>query len=162
LYTASSCPKDPNTFIEGFGLAGEAADLFRSFFTDHRGDAARRYEGDGIQIRYFGHACVLIETKSTSIMIDPVIGYRLGSGLPRYSFADLPEQIDYVLITHDHQDHCLFETLFKIRHQVRNLIVPRCNSGSLIDPSLKLILERVGFQNVREVDEMECITLPDG
>jgi L-ascorbate metabolism protein UlaG (beta-lactamase superfamily) len=162
LYAARRCPKDPNALIEGFGLSGEDADLFGSFFTEHLSNGSTRYGGDGIQIRYFGHACVLIETKSTSILIDPVISYRLGNGIPRYSFQDLPDQIDYVLITHNHQDHCLFETLLKIRHMVKNVIVPRSNNGSLIDPSLKLILENVGFQNVREVDEMECVTLPDG
>jgi L-ascorbate metabolism protein UlaG (beta-lactamase superfamily) len=115
-----------------------------------------------VRVRYFGHACVLIETKSTSILIDPVISYRINEGIDRYSFTDLPERIDYVLITHNHQDHCVFETLLKIKHKVGQVIVPRSNNGSLLDPSLKLTLENVGFPNVREVDEMDSVPVADG
>jgi hypothetical protein len=34
-----------------------------------------------------------------------------------------------VLITHNHQDHILFETLLQIRHKVSEIIVPRGGSG---------------------------------
>src|SRR6478609_1532164 len=71
--------------------------------------------------------------------------------------AYLPEQIDYVLITHNHQDHVLFETLLQIRHKVKNILVPRSGVGNLQDPSLKLLLERCGFKNVIEIAEMEEI-----
>jgi len=62
-----------------------------------------------------------------------------------------------VLITHDHQDHVLFETLLQIRHKVKNVIVPRNSGGHLQDPSLKLLLENCGFKNVIEVSEMQEI-----
>ena len=69
--------------------------------------------------------------------------------------AYLPDQIDYVLITHNHQDHVLFETLLQIRHKVRNIVVPRNGGGHLQDPSLKLLLRSCGFKNVIEMSEME-------
>jgi L-ascorbate metabolism protein UlaG (beta-lactamase superfamily) len=62
--------------------------------------------------------------------------------------------IDYVLITHNHQDHILFETLLQIRHKVRHVIVPTGGGGALQDPSLKLLLQHVGFHNVVELAEM--------
>ena len=49
----------------------------------------------------------------------------------RYTYADLPETIDYVLITHNHQDHCMFETLLQLRHRIKNIIVPKNNGGGL-------------------------------
>jgi hypothetical protein len=35
--------------------------------------------------------------------------------------------------------------------------VPRCTGGALQDPSLKLLLQRIGFANVIELDEIETL-----
>jgi L-ascorbate metabolism protein UlaG (beta-lactamase superfamily) len=60
-----------------------------------------------------------------------------------------------VLITHNHQDHILFETLLPLRHKIKNIIVPRTTNGTLQDPNLKLVFNSMGFNNVIEIDEME-------
>lgn len=113
--------------------------------------------GAGLRWRYFGHACILIESRGISVLFDPVLSYSYNSDIPRYTFLDLPEKIDYVLITHNHQDHVLFETLLQIRHKVKNIIVPRNGGGQLQDPSLKLLLENTGFKNILEISEMESV-----
>jgi L-ascorbate metabolism protein UlaG (beta-lactamase superfamily) len=136
--------------------------LFSSFFTTVKPNARVRYQGDGIRIRYFGHACVLIETRDVSILSDPVISYNDHSLFDQYVHADLPEMIDYVLITHGHQDHIIFESLLQLRHQIRNLIVPKSSGAARMDPSLKLILQTIGFANVREIDELESIEIGNG
>ena len=136
--------------------------LFETLFSSQECQKTPKYNGDDIRIRYFGHACVLIETKEVSILCDPLIAYENSTGITRYSYADLPEEIDYVLITHNHQDHVMFETLLQIRYKIKNLIVPKSNKGSLLDPSLKLILQQIGFDNVRELDELETIKVQDG
>ncbi|MBF2002244.1 MAG: thioester reductase domain-containing protein [Synechococcales cyanobacterium M58_A2018_015] len=137
--------------------------VFASLFTDAT-TAVRFYppSEDVVRIRYFGHACVLIETQQVSILCDPLLGYHNQSTIPRYSFSELPETIDYVLITHNHQDHVMFETLLQLRYKIRTVLVPKSNKGSLIDPSLKLILQTIGFTQVQEVDELEQIELPEG
>lgn len=56
----------------------------------------------GTRITWLGHATVLVQTPAgTSILIDPFI-----TGNPKYpkNYA-LPEQIDYILLTHGHGDH---------------------------------------------------------
>jgi L-ascorbate metabolism protein UlaG (beta-lactamase superfamily) len=136
--------------------------LFSSFFDTNVARPAARYAGDGIRIRYFGHACVLIESRSVAIMTDPIVSYAISDGVPRYSYADLPEVIDYVLLTHNHQDHCMIETLLQLRHRIGQVVVPRNSGGTLADPSLKRVLETIGFDNVRELDEIETIALPGG
>ena len=135
---------------------------FAEFFTEEPASAATRYDGDAVRIRYFGHACILIESKDVSILTDPVISYKHGNGIPRYTFEDLPPFIDYVLITHNHQDHCMFETLLQLRHKVGSVIVPRNNGGGLADPSLKFVLQNIGFDHVREIDELESIPVAGG
>ena len=137
-------------------------ELFSSFFTRTNGHNVVAPPDSGVRVRYFGHACILIETKDCNILSDPVISYNWGHKDTRYTYDDLPERIDYVVITHAHQDHCMFETLLQLRHKIRNIIVPRSSGGELIDPSLKLVLRNVGFQNVSEIDEMETINVEGG
>jgi len=140
----------------------EDAELFSTFFTEKSPPPASSYEGDDIRIRYFGHACILIETREVSILFDPVISYGYENGTSCFLYPDLPKSIDYVVITHNHQDHCMFETLLQLRHTVKNVIVPKNSGGGLIDPSLKLTLQSVGFKNVREIDELDPLEIDGG
>lgn len=143
-------------------IAEEDEALFSSFFTETPPQKQPKYSDDSVRIRYFGHACVLIETKDVSILCDPLISYQHQDGLPRYTYADLPETIDYALITHNHQDHCMFETLLQLRHKIKHIVVPKSNSGVLLDPSLKLILKTIGFSNVLEIDNLDVIDVNEG
>ncbi|MDT5271746.1 MAG: hypothetical protein QOH49_3932 [Acidobacteriota bacterium] len=162
LFKMKEVPQ-PLSYIKSLlGVADEDEELFSTFFTPEPPAPAHRYDGDDIRIRYYGHACVLVETKDVSILCDPVISYRDEGGIKRYTYEDLPEQIDYVLITHNHQDHCMFETLLQLRHKIKNIIVPRSSSGGLADPSLKLIMKAVGFANVYEIDEVESVEIEGG
>lgn len=137
-------------------------ELFETFFTDTPPPAYNKYTGDKIRMRYFGHACILVETKDVSILVDPLISYYgYDSDIEHFSDADLPDTIDYVLITHNHQDHILFETLLPLRHKIKQLIIPRTNSGQLQNPDLQLMFESIGFDNVVAISEMETIQFAD-
>jgi len=150
------------------GLAREALGVpesderFARLFTTDAPRAAARFAGPGVRVRYFGHACVLVESRGTTVLTDPVIAYDHGKGSPRYSFADLPERIDFALVTHAHQDHCMLETLLQLRHKIGRIVVPRSNGGGLADPSLKLVLKAAGFPDVVEIDELGVIETEDG
>jgi L-ascorbate metabolism protein UlaG (beta-lactamase superfamily) len=141
---------------------GSQDELLRSFLTPEPPAPYSSYSGPGARWRYFGHACILLETQGTSLLFDPVLSYTYESDISRYTYLDLPERIDYVLITHNHQDHVLFETLLQIRNRVGQIIVPRNGGGALQDPSLKLLLNNAGFRNVVEITEMDEIGIPAG
>lgn len=142
------------------GIPKEKEELFQTFFTTEPPKAYQRYTGEGIRTRYFGHACVLVETKEISILVDPVISYDgYESEVNRYTINDLPEEIDYVLITHNHQDHVLLETLLQLRHSIKKIVVPSGGKGNLQDPGLRIMFESIGFQNVIELDDMQTIKL---
>ncbi len=142
------------------GLATQDLPLFNSFFTTEEPTPYRKYEGDKIRMRYFGHACILVETREISILLDPLISYYgYQTEVNRFSDIDLPDQIDFVLITHNHQDHILFETLLPLRHKIKNIIVPKTYGGTLQDPNLKLMFQQIGFSNVFELGEMESIRI---
>lgn len=115
------------------------------------------------RIRYLGHACVLIEWKGISILIDPCVGVLpAGGGAERFTYEDLPQRIDYVVITHAHQDHFCLETLLRLRHKTGRLVVPRASGIFYGDLSLALLLRAIGFKEVTEVDALESIDIPDG
>jgi L-ascorbate metabolism protein UlaG (beta-lactamase superfamily) len=111
------------------------------------------------RIRYFGHACVLIETGEENLLIDPLVSYSFPGQSPRLTFRDLPATIDRVLITHSHQDHYVLETLLQIRDRVEAIVVPRSNPGSLVDPSLKALSSALGFGRVIALEPFDGIEL---
>lgn len=151
----------PNSldYISGkLGITAEQLPLFETFFTETPHPAYDKYTGDKIRMRYFGHACILIETKDVSILADPLISYYgYHSDIEHFSDSDLPDVIDYVLITHNHQDHILFETLLPLRHKIRNIIVPATRGGRLEDPDLKQMFNSIGFNNLSPSSD-SCIT----
>ena len=134
----------------------------RAMFTPVPPPQYQTYQGSGVRWRYFGHACILVETSSVKVLFDPVLSYTYENEISRYTYDDLPDDIDFVVITHNHQDHVLFETLLQIRHKARRFIVPQSSSGALQDPSLKLLLESVGCHNVLELRPMETIDFEGG
>ncbi|HYG63550.1 MAG TPA: MBL fold metallo-hydrolase [Thermoanaerobaculia bacterium] len=163
LFRMKASPRPYGHIKELLGIQdGADEELFRTFFTTERPAPYEAYDGDGLRTRYFGHACILIEGRGFSVLSDPVISYDYHADLPRYTYADLPDFIDYVVITHNHQDHVLLETMIQLRHKIGTVVVPRGGGGSLQDPSLRLVLQQLGFKNVREIEELETIELEGG
>lgn len=112
-----------------------------------------------VKIQYFNHACVLVQTGALSIMIDPLIGYvPEGSQEARLSWLDLPPTVDLVLLTHNHQDHVLLETLLQLRTKIGEIVVPPSSGGMLQDPSLRLALQYSGFNRVVELGELDTLS----
>lgn len=116
-----------------------------------------------LRIRYFGHACVLLEWAGVAVLTDPYIPViPAAGGIDRYSFHDLPEKIDFALITHDHQDHFSLETLMRLRGRIETVVVPKSTGLLCGDVSLKLMAKRLNFKRVVDMDTLETIPLPDG
>ena len=163
LFISRSQPISKDQIAEIF-QTNKIENIVNNFFKESPSDRDEQHliEGDRVRIRYFGHACVLIETADVSILIDPLISYNYSSTLERFTFSDLPKKIDYVLFTHTHEDHVVFETILQIRHKVMNFVLPRDRQGNLSDPSLYLILENMGFKNLISLEEFRSISFKGG
>jgi L-ascorbate metabolism protein UlaG (beta-lactamase superfamily) len=94
------------------------------------------------------------------VVTDPWVSSD-ASAAGRYTYRDLPDYIDLVLITHGHQDHVVLETLLSLRGRVGSVVVPRSSPGSLADPSLALYLSHLGLP-VTEVDSFAEVEFPGG
>ncbi len=148
---------------EAFGVDPSNKAAFENFFTTEVPQRKQPdYTGGDLRVRYFGHACVLIQTERTSILVDPTVTWDANESDGRFTFADLPDVIDYVIISHCHQDHFSPELLVQLRHRVRKIIVPRNSGGNIADPSMKLILQRLGYVDIEVVDAFDSIKMDEG
>ncbi len=146
-----------------FDVAPEQMPLFASFFSPRApgSKGPQRYTGQGVRMRYFGHACVLFQTDEVAILFDPFVSLE-DKDDHRLTMNDLPEVIDYVVITHSHQDHFSPEMLLQLRHRIKRVVVPANNSGNITDPSMKLVLKELGFDTVDVLDVLDRLEVPGG
>jgi L-ascorbate metabolism protein UlaG (beta-lactamase superfamily) len=122
--------------------------------------SADRHIDSGARIRYFNHACLVMQTPEAAIITDPWVSAD-ASATDRYTYRDLPDYIDLVLITHGHQDHIVLETLLALRGRIGTVVVPRSSRGNMADPSLALYLSHLGLP-VTEVDDFSEVEFPGG
>ncbi len=140
---------DDEQLAELSGLLADAPDL-----------ATDRHIDSGGRIRYFGHACLVFQSPQAAVMTDPWVSSD-ACAPDRYTYRDLPDFIDLVLITHGHQDHIVLETLMQLRGRIGAIVVPRSGRGSMADPSLAHYLSKIGFPVV-EVDDFSEVEFPGG
>src|SRR5262249_31068754 len=107
LFRLKSSPRPWGEIKEILEVPAASEPLVRSFLTPDPPPPYVPYKGRGVRWRYFGHACILLETPDLSLMFDPVLSYTYESDVSRYTYQNLPDSIDYVVITHNHQDHIL-------------------------------------------------------
>jgi L-ascorbate metabolism protein UlaG (beta-lactamase superfamily) len=145
---------------EALGLDDAQAVLLDTLLDDKPSLAPDRHIEAGGRVRYFGHACLVLQSPQAAIVTDPFISTDNRHG-DRYTLDDLPDHIDLVLITHGHQDHIVLETLLQLRGRVGSVVVPRSSRGNLPDPSMALYLKHLGLP-VTEVDDFDEVEFPGG
>jgi L-ascorbate metabolism protein UlaG (beta-lactamase superfamily) len=155
LFALKRRPAKASVIGDLLDLSNRNQSLIERFLTPTAPPEPKRYDGPDLRWRYFGHACVLVETADCAILTDPAISYRFDQASARLTYADLPPYLDFVLLTHAHQDHVVLETLLPLRDRIGTILVPRSSGGHLQDPSLKLLLTACGFRHVVELAEME-------
>jgi UDP-MurNAc hydroxylase len=118
-----------------------------------------------MRVTYYGQACTLIEAGGKRILTDPWLteGAFLGSWFHTHLLADAgvsPEtvanDIDYLFISHEHQDHLDANTL-KCLPRETPLLICRFETRKF-----RRYLESLGFTNILEHDSGEKIALGDG
>jgi UDP-MurNAc hydroxylase len=116
-------------------------------------------------VTYFGQACTLIDVAGKRILTDPWLseGAYFGTWFHTHLLDDAgirPEavckDIDYLFLSHEHQDHTDPATLRRFRPDLPVLI---CKFPT---PRFRRYLEGLGFDNICEVPPGHDIDLGDG
>ncbi len=141
-------------------LGDEETARLAGLLTDEPDLAMDRHIDGGGRIRYFGHACLVLQTPQAAVITDPWVSSD-SAAAGRYTYRDLPDHIDLALITHGHSDHIVLETLLQLRGRIGAVVVPQSSRGSLCDPSPALYLSHAGLPVV-EVDDFSEVEFPGG
>lgn len=141
--------------------SAEIQQSYGGFFADSEtaGPSPHRHVEAGGRIRYFGPACLVLQTPDGAVVTDPFISAG-GGARGRYTLDDLPDFIDLVLVTHGHQDIVL-ETLLQLRGRIGTIVAPRSPRGDQEDTSTGRYLRRLGFPVV-EADDYDEFRFPGG
>jgi L-ascorbate metabolism protein UlaG (beta-lactamase superfamily) len=162
LLCSTMCtPRPFGELRDAFEITDADLPTFASLFDTASGlHPDRHVDGTRLRVRYFGHACVAVQSGPVTVLTDPFLSDGLGAD--RYSYPDLPDVIDYVIITHGHQDHLELGTLLKLRHRIGTVVVPKTGGGALQDPSLRLCLQALGFPRVIDVEPGDVLDFAGG
>jgi UDP-MurNAc hydroxylase len=118
-----------------------------------------------MRITYYGQACTLVEAGGLKILTDPWLteGAYLGTWCHTHVLAEagvtpetFPSDIDYLFLSHEHQDHTDLTTLKRFRFDIPLLICKFPNN------KFKNLLQQAGFTNIREVLPGGTVDLGDG
>lgn len=87
---------------------------------------------DSDLIVWFGHSSYMLQLSGRRFLVDPVF-YKAAPvafvnkpfpGTDIYKPCDMPEYIDYLVISHDHWDHLDYNTVKELRNRVGKVICP--------------------------------------
>lgn len=163
LAAMRTTPAPLAAIAQDLGITETQQPLFERLFTTDAAPMGCPAPAHGaVRVRYFGHACVLIESASVSILIDPMLAWENHKSDGRYTFHDLPAHLDYVVLSHSHHDHCAPEALIQLRHRIGRVVVPANNAGSISDPSMALALRRLGFRQIDVLNAFDELAFPGG
>ncbi len=108
-----------------------------------------------VSLKYLGHAGFIIESERAVVLVDPLLAVdETNRKAECITYNSLPPRIDCILLTHNHADHFNIETLIQLRYKTKKVAVPRNGSGSIIDPSMRHILNALAF-DVVEFDDFD-------
>ncbi|MDP4836491.1 MAG: MBL fold metallo-hydrolase [Burkholderiales bacterium] len=128
--------KSLDKIAQALSVPPQKTELLLSLLTEERDEPPHKQVLNKTRWRYFGHACVLVETPSgVSILLDPFVAYHREGDSTRFTLNDLPDHLDFVVLTHNHADHVSIETLLALRHKIGTVVVlhvDRAESGAIV------------------------------
>lgn len=112
-----------------------------------------------------GHASLLIQSKETTILTDPVwfdyLWEEINVLCPRTELdLDTVPPVDVLFLSHRHQDHFDVRTLAYLKRNNR-ILKPNVRIMAPNDPILLEVLNELEFENVEILDDFEPIAVKD-
>jgi L-ascorbate metabolism protein UlaG (beta-lactamase superfamily) len=116
-----------------------------------------RVHGEELRVTFVNHATFLLQTQGLNLLTDPMWSGRASPvsfagprrhRAPGLHFHDLPE-IDAVLLSHNHYDHCDLPTL--------RALVARDQPAIFCPLGLGPMARSLGFREILELDWWQCL-----
>lgn len=117
-------------------------------------------------ITYVSHACIKLEGEFGSLLTDPWILNE-----PIYTFttwkfpaaiippADLIKDLDYIYISHPHEDHLHIPSIDQFPRHIQILLPEYSDFASLRAQTVERTFRELGFYNIRKIRPWETILL---
>jgi len=105
-----------------------------------------------MNIHLVGHACIVVETLGTSILMDPWLSGKIFNDSwtlrpePKFD-PSLLNDIDYLWISHEHPDHCHFPTLDSFPASFKQRVTVLFQERD--HPKIVAALTNLGYQHFR-------------
>lgn len=117
-----------------------------------------------MRVTYYGQACILIEAAGKKILTDPWLteGAYFGTWFHTHILEEagikpetFPKDIDYLFLSHEHQDHVDARTL---RHFSPEIPILICK---FVTPKFRQYLQGLGFKNILEIASGKQVNLAE-
>ena len=81
---------------------------------------------------WFGHSSYLLSLHGTTFLVDPTLCTAAPfsfinkpfEGMDKYRPEDMPDHIDYLIISHDHYDHLDYQTVRHLKDRIGQVVCP--------------------------------------
>jgi L-ascorbate metabolism protein UlaG (beta-lactamase superfamily) len=114
---------------------------------------------DDYRITFIGHACLLLETPSTRVLVDPLFNYPAHRGMDVISM--LHEELDAILVSHPHWDHFHLDSMLLV-DGTTPLYVPRpVSPASAVNIDSVSLAHAFGYGDVRPLSHWQSVSIGD-
>jgi len=118
-----------------------------------------------MKIHFVGHACVVVEGKKHSILIDPWFSGKIFNNSwtlrPQPEFnPELLDRIGYLWISHEHPDHCHFPTLNSFPPSFKQRVIVLLQERDYAKAITAL--KGIGYSNFRLLPHRTIVSLSAG
>jgi L-ascorbate metabolism protein UlaG (beta-lactamase superfamily) len=109
-------------------------------------------------VTLLSHSSLLVHSERSSVLIDPVLWQAMGNAERSFDLLRMPPGA--ICCSHNHWDHCHFQTLLWLNKDVP-ILIPQAREPSMLNPPMREALRGLGFTDLREVEPWAPIQIDD-
>ena len=125
--------------------------------------------GKEMKITHVSHACQIFEGQHGKLLSDPWILNEPVYNYTEWKFpaavmppAEVLKDVDYICITHSHEDHFHIPSLNLIRRDMPFILAEYDHHCSLRAQTIERVLRAMGFHNIRKLHPWDSYLLKNG